>query len=547
MSDGEAFTAHDPLIGLTIVGSYRISSKLAEGGMGAVYIAVNDIGKKKVVKFLLVEFSRHPTIRARFDREARAAARLSGKPHIVEIDDVGSLPDGRQFMTMEHLHGRTLDSHMRQHGRLTPHRAFYLFSQIARGLYELHIGGIIHRDLKPGNIFLVSTDDSYYVKLIDLGIAHDSMSESAAAFHTQTGTAMGTPGYMAPEQVDNAGSVTASADLYALAVVLWEMLCGPGMLPWGYHDPRVLFLKQKTETPVFPANISIPEAWKPVLVSALSPHVAARPRSMYAFLAALASELHADPGHGLPSGAAMMSMFCSPLMKHASLDDGTVRAPDAPAIALMSWSPERATVVPDPSAASAPVPSSHPSPVTPSMPATVGQRPAHAAPAARVTTLNASNGVSIPGEAQPRKSWTFALALAACFAVGGVVFGLVYSRTRHPAEDSAITPATEPAIDLNRPPSAAEWTAQPLDAAVAPTAVNAPSDAAIHDAVVVTRTAPIAPTDVPTVSATSHVVAHAHPATPAPAHARRDTPPAVTRPGAQQSGSGTFDPDAVEQ
>src|SRR5690242_17162132 len=113
----------DPLIGRAIVGSYVIREKIAEGGMGAVYVAVNDLGQRKVVKLLLGELATNPVIRERFLREARAAARLAGKPHIVKVDDIGVLPDGKQFMTMEFLEGRTLEKHMRQSGRLTPHHS----------------------------------------------------------------------------------------------------------------------------------------------------------------------------------------------------------------------------------------------------------------------------------------------------------------------------------------------------------------------------------------------------------------------------------------
>ncbi len=160
--------AIDPLIGVTVTGTYVIRSRLAEGGMGAVYVAINDLGNRKIVKTLLPHASMVAQIRERFDREGRAAARLNGRPHIVAIDDVGTLPNGQQFLTMEYLHGQTLEAHMQKHGRVSPHHAFMIVVQIARGLHELHAAGIIHRDLKPGNVFLVRdrADHPYYVVLI---------------------------------------------------------------------------------------------------------------------------------------------------------------------------------------------------------------------------------------------------------------------------------------------------------------------------------------------------------------------------------------------
>src|SRR3569623_3384978 len=152
----------DALIGRTI-GSYVVRTKIAEGGMGAVYRADSaELGQSKGVKVLLGELANHPVIRERFLREAKAAARLKGKPHIVKIDDIGTLPGGQQFMTMEYLHGRTLETHMRQSGRMTPHHAIHPAAQIGRGLNELQQAGIVHRDLKTGNVFLTTTDDNPY-------------------------------------------------------------------------------------------------------------------------------------------------------------------------------------------------------------------------------------------------------------------------------------------------------------------------------------------------------------------------------------------------
>lgn len=439
----------DSTIGLRVVGSYVVREKIAEGGMGSIYIAVNDLGQKKVVKFLLPEFSSNEVIRERFRREATAAARLHDSPHVVKIDDVGALPDGRQFMTMEYLHGQTLQAHLKSSGRLTPHHALHLVAQIGRGLSELHRAGIVHRDLKPGNIFLTKTDDNpYYVKLIDLGIAHDSIADRPDGMLTQTGTTMGTPGYMAPEQFGRAGEVTPSADLYALAVIMWEMLVGD--LPWGVDDPRVIYFKQMSEQPPQIAKGLMPAPWESVLRRALSPRPPDRPGSIYKLLTALAMELPPDPKLSMPSGVHIFARFGG--MRHASAVDETVRAPTGQ-LPPISWNPSPGATpldLPLP----APPPTPHP------------------------TTLGSATGAKMAQV--PRRSAAAAIFVAAvlCIVAVGVVRGL---REHGPATTAA--------------PDAALIVPPPIDAPAAPidAIVAAPADAPIDAAQPVPATKSRAP------------------------------------------------------
>ena len=546
------------MIGLTI-GSYVVRTKIAEGGMGAVYRADSaELGQSKVVKVLLGELANHPDIRERFLREAKAAARLKGKPHIVKIDDIGTLPGGQQFMTMEYLHGRTLETHMRQSGRLTPHHAFHIVAQIGRGLHELHQAGIVHRDLKPGNVFLTTTDDNpYHVVLIDLGIAHDAASYESQGFRTQTGAAMGTPGYMAPEQYGNAASVTPAADLYALGVILWEMLTGA--LPWGFEDSRVYYFKQRTEAPVVPPATVMPDAWRGVLLSTLSPHVEGRPRSTYAFLAALASALPGDERMNVPSGAQMMATFAKSMLRNASAGDETVRAPGGERVGPMMWAPDRSTHVP-----ATPMPTG-PSPHlahTPSMPPTVDARPPAAGglQESRPTTLSASSGVAVPQGAPPtRRVPLLALGVAVALVGTGVTFVVARSRSGHGAASvepahtggSADIPAL-PAVAAPVSPAPLAHVEGPGSAATAP---MAPGVAAVIDA-----GAPVHET----IDAGAAVVrlpgggpgAATHSDVSPPAHKQASAKPtthakATGSASAPARGSnahhGTFDPDAVEE
>lgn len=435
--------AHDPLIGLAITGSYVVRSKLAEGGMGAVYVAVNDLGNKKVVKVLLPYASQHPQIRERFDREARAAAKLNGRPHIVAIDDVGRLPNGQQFLTMEFLHGRTLEDHMREHGRVSAHHAFMLLVQIARGLHELHSARIVHRDLKPGNVFLAPGRDSnpYYVVLIDLGIAHDAtLVDANPQLRTQTGMAMGTPGYMAPEQFGDAGSVTPAADIYALAIILYELLVG--VRPWDAPSTHMLYHLQQTQPPSIPAGLAMPDGWRQIILASLAKNPGARPQSAYAFVAALASELPGDDRLGIQSGAQMMAAFARSLLNQAPPDGETVRVRGA-APGPMMWTPARLTDVPSTPPPAGPL--SFASGV-PKLPDTVNERPS---PAAIPTTLGESSGVVVPQSppAQRRPHKLLAIAMATVATAALATFGLmrVVRSSGDDVRDLETGPSTVPA------------------------------------------------------------------------------------------------------
>jgi serine/threonine-protein kinase len=449
----------DPLIGLNITGTYVIRQKLAEGGMGAVYVAVNELGNKKVVKFLLPAA---PQIRERFDREARAAARLRGRPHIVEIDDVGRLPNGMQFLTMEFLHGRPLDVHIHKTGRMSPHDAFLIILQIGWGLHELHEHGIVHRDLKPGNVFLQSDRDgqSFYVKLIDLGIAHDATLVENGGAQTITGAAMGTPGYMAPEQYTDAGSVTPSADVYALAIILCELLTGER--PWTAPNPSMLFHLQQTQRPTIPFDVDMPEAWRDVMLAALALDPLARPQDVYTFLAPLASELSGDERLGAPSGAQMMQSLARRVFEQAPAHGPTVRGKVPPV-----WMVPPLTGLDD-AAAQAPR----------SQPVTRNDRPGKRAEA---STFGAANGAMLPVSSTPPPHSRARLALAAVGAVvvaAAVTFGITYGLRSPETDGAAAAAAVDDAAITSGPADAGPIVI--VDAYVEP--VAAVADAAIVDA-----------------------------------------------------------------
>ena len=210
--------------GTTIDGRYRIDGVLGEGGMGVVYLARHlAIDKKVAIKILRAEFARRAETKARFRQEARAASSIEN-PHIVDVSDFGSLPDGSTYLVMEHLEGIPLSRLTKDEKPVALDRAIAIARQIADGLAEVHDRGIVHRDLKPDNIFLVKEGEQEdFVKILDFGIA--KVLESTEARVTCAGSLFGTPSYMSPEQA--AGMpVDARTDVYAVGIIMYELASG---------------------------------------------------------------------------------------------------------------------------------------------------------------------------------------------------------------------------------------------------------------------------------------------------------------------------------
>jgi serine/threonine-protein kinase len=203
------------------VGEYRVLKKIGEGGMGAVYSAVQPvIGKRVAIKVIAPHIASNPEVVRRFVAEARAVNTI-GHPNIVDIFSFGWLPDQRHYFAMEFLDGKSLSDRLKERpmGAAECRR---VFRQICEALEAAHRQGIVHRDLKPDNIWIAEPQhgDSF-AKLLDFGIAK-LMGEGDAKSKTQTGTMMGTPAYMAPEQCRGEG-IDPRTDIYALGCILYEM------------------------------------------------------------------------------------------------------------------------------------------------------------------------------------------------------------------------------------------------------------------------------------------------------------------------------------
>ena len=197
---------------------YDAPELIGQGGMGEIYRAEDELlGRTVAAKVLAKRYSADKALRGRFTREALAAARLSGEPNTVTIFDVGE-HEGRPFIVMEYLRGGSLEDRLREHGAQDPGRVLAWLDEAGAALDAAHDHGIVHRDVKPGNLLLAGDGT---VRVADFGVASAAGLDSL----TMTGTILGTAGYLAPEQA-RGEPTTPATDLYALAIVAFELLTG---------------------------------------------------------------------------------------------------------------------------------------------------------------------------------------------------------------------------------------------------------------------------------------------------------------------------------
>src|ERR671917_195550 len=219
-------------------GGYQVIDRVGSGGMADVYCARDtQLGRKVALKLLYRRFAEDPQFVERFRREASSAASLQ-HPNVVQVFDRGEW-DGTYYIAMEFLEGRNLKQVVRDHGALDPALAVDLVAQILKAARFAHRRGVVHRDIKPHNVIV---DDEGRAKVTDFGIARAGSSDM-----TETGSIMGTAQYLSPEQAQG-HPVDARADLYAIGVVLYELLCG--VPPFDADSPVTIALKQVVEDPV---------------------------------------------------------------------------------------------------------------------------------------------------------------------------------------------------------------------------------------------------------------------------------------------------------
>ncbi len=292
----------------SFIGGYQILEPLGEGGMGQVFVAQHPrLGKRVAIKVLRPEYASHPSTLKRFYQEAQAASHIEN-PHIVQVFDFGD--DGkRNFIVMELLNGADLAQARQRDGPFPLARVLSIVRQVGAGLAAAHDRAIVHRDLKPENIFLVKDEGQDYVKLLDFGLAKLSESRYQDVAKSQAGMFMGTPDYMAPEQVS--GKVDARTDIYSLATLLYWMVAGE--LPfWSENLHEVLIQRATQPAPPLPlvaaSGEQVPSRLRDLVAQALERDPERRPanvrelvRDLEAALAPAALLEPADRGASSPA------------------------------------------------------------------------------------------------------------------------------------------------------------------------------------------------------------------------------------------------------
>jgi serine/threonine protein kinase len=277
----------DEMAGHCIDGRYRLEARIGLGGMGTVYRATRLlIGDEVAIKILHQDRpASDPQAVERFRREAQAAARLK-HPNAVSIYDFGVSSDGLQYLAMELIEGKNLRQMISEQGSLTPEMTAEIITQVCAALGEAHQQGIVHRDIKPDNIIVHSSSQGLRVKVLDFGIA--KLRDQVASHLTQTGSVVGTPHYMSPEQCIGE-ELDGRADIYSLGIVLYEMLCG--VVPFNAPISTAVVIQHVNQPPpsVCERNSTITPAVEAVVFHALAKRREDRPQTAYT----LAQELNA--------------------------------------------------------------------------------------------------------------------------------------------------------------------------------------------------------------------------------------------------------------
>lgn len=307
-----------PSIGQVLGGKYVIVRPLGEGGMAFVFEASHQRLEQKVaIKVLAPEFARDPELVARFEREARAVARLRTR-HAVRVMDVDVTEKGVPYIVMDLLAGRDLDAELGDRGRLPVAEAVDYVLQACAAMHEAHAAGIIHRDLKPANLFLADENGERVVKVLDFGVSKVLGEVNRL---TRAGAVMGTVLYMAPEQVRGASGVDARADIWSLGVILFELLAGRP--PWDGSSQQVAAAIVSSDAPDVRTYVPVSEG----LARAIQTMLQRDPARRFADVRAVATALAPFAPRGSVGAVAAEQMGAGtarPSEREATLENVTV-------------------------------------------------------------------------------------------------------------------------------------------------------------------------------------------------------------------------------
>jgi serine/threonine-protein kinase len=331
-----------PSVGDEIAGKYRIEGVLGQGGMGAVFAARNALtGKRVAIKWLLPEHAAS-TSRERLLREAQIAASID-HPNVVDIYDVGE-HQGGLFLVMEYLRGRNLADLLAERGRLDPEELIVLMVPAMRGVHAAHLAGVVHRDLKPENIILSEASDGHIVpKVVDFGVSKTvGTSGVPHSSLTRTGALVGTPHFMALEQVDGTNMIDGRTDVYAFGVLLYRALTGHFPFDGSSLGEVILKIGTKDPVPMRMLRPDLPQELDNIVLRALLRDRTRRFSNLDEFSRALMpfapNARLRDTGDS--SSSTNFMPVREPLARSGAVPVANANGPSAPALSLKGNAPE---------------------------------------------------------------------------------------------------------------------------------------------------------------------------------------------------------------
>jgi serine/threonine-protein kinase len=479
--------------GEVLAGKYRVEKVLGVGGMGVVVAATHTTLRQKVaIKFLLAGAS--DEVVQRFLREARAAVRLRSD-HVARVIDVGELESGAPYMVMEYLAGSDLSAVLRDRGPLPVDEAVDYVLQACEAIAEAHVAGIVHRDLKPANLFLTKAPDgSPSVKVLDFGISKDTGGEAEDEHGlTKTTAVLGSPHYMAPEQMRSTRSVDGRADVWSLGVILFQLLTKS--VPYKAPSFMELALKVLQEDAPAPTSrrAGLPAGLDAAILRCLRrdrdarfPNVAELAAAIAPYggvdAARMAERIARTQGVTITKGAdaqggvdanASASPSGSTLRSEDARRVAEAAPPSTPAPAPMSSPPSSVAQLSTPAAV-------HTDAIAHAMSgARHTEPPPSATPGGKTTGAWTAGGDAQPGTPAPtRRPGLLFVGAAAGLVFGGIVAALVWTRAPRAAAtpvapvasvsaEPVLAPAASAAVGRSAPPPvvAASAAAPPVDSA----------------------------------------------------------------------------------